>query len=424
MRVWIVAIGEPLPLPTNVGARLHRAGQFAVWSNAHAPILWWTSSFDHFKKDFMVDGDKVFRLCDNLALRAFKGCGYRSNLSLARLRDQRLLAKKMYAAMKQDAVPPDIILCSLPPVEIAEAVVKYGHEAGVPVVLDLRDMWPDIFIDHAPSALRPLVELALKPMFSQAERVCRDADALIGITDSFVDWGLAKAGRERGEWDKAFPFAYSPDPPVADKLAEADRFWDSLGVLKKDSPFTVCFFGSINRQFDFKTIFKAFRVAGDKVRLVVCGHGDKFDHVKNLAKGQGNILFPGWIDAPRIYSLMRRSHAGLDPLSDRYDFLASINNKATEYLSAGLPIISSPCRGELFNLLQKYQCGVSFNPGDSAALAGIISRLAVAPAEVSRMAEGAARCFEENFVAEKVHSAMFAHLQVIAKAFKEKRPNG
>lgn len=420
MRVWIVTIGEPLPLSANAGARLHRSGQFALWARAHVKISWWTSAFDHFNKKFLFKGDQVVRFGENLVLRAFKGCGYRSNLSLARLRDQRLLAEKMYAAMKQEAVPPDIILCSLPPVEIAAAAVKYGREAGVPVVLDLRDMWPDIFIDHAPSVLRPLAKLALKPMFRQAEKVCRDADALMGITDSFLDWGLAKAGRKQGEWDKAFPFAYNPNPPAADKLAEADGFWDSLGVLKKDNPFTVCFFGSINRQFDFKTIFEAFRTVGDKARLIVCGSGDKFDHVQSLARGQANILFPGWVDAPRIYSLMRRSHAGLDPLSDRYDFLASINNKAVEYLSAGLPIISSPCRGELFNLLQKYQCGISFNPGDSAALAGIISRLAAVPLEVTRMAEGAAKCFEENFVAEKVHSEMFSHLQLIADEFKRK----
>lgn len=420
MNIWLVTIGEPVPDSVDFRGRLHRTGQFALSSSKDAGIEWWTSSFDHFKKKFLFEGDEVVRLGDNLVLSAFKGCGYRSNLSLARLRDQRLLAKKMYAAMKQETAHPDIILCSLPPVEIAEAAVRYGREAGFPVVLDLRDMWPDIFVDHAPSVLRPLARLVLKPMFRQAEKVCREADALIGITDSFLDWGLGKAGRKKRDWDKAFPFAYNPNPPDAEKLAEADRFWDSLGVLKKDNPFTVCFFGSINRQFDFKTVFDAFRVVGDKARLIVCGSGDKFAYVKGLAKGQNNILFPGWVDAPRIYSLMRRSNAGLDPLSDRYDFLASINNKAVEYLSTGLPIISSPCRGELFNLLQKYQGGVSFNPGDSAALAGIISRLAAAPLEVTRMAEGAAKCFEENFVAEKVHSEMFSHLQLIVDEFKRK----
>ena len=55
--------------------------------------------------------------------------------------------------------------------------------------------------------------------------------------------------------------------------------------------------------------------------------------------------FPGWVDAAKIFVLMRRSAVGLDPLPDRYDFLATINNKAIEYMSAGLPVISSPDRG-------------------------------------------------------------------------------
>jgi hypothetical protein len=33
---------------------------------------------------------------------------------------------------------------------------------------------------------------------------------------------------------------------------------------------------------------------------------------------------------------------GLDPMPDRYDLVVHINNQAIEYLSGGLPIVSSP----------------------------------------------------------------------------------
>ena len=53
---------------------------------------------------------------------------------------------------------------------------------------------------------------------------------------------------------------------------------------------------------------------------------------------------------------------GIDPLPDRYDYLASINNKAVEYLSAGLPVVSSPRHGVLYELLEREECGLVTRP--------------------------------------------------------------
>ena len=102
---------------------------------------------------------------------------------------------------------------------------------------------------------------------------------------------------------------------------------------------------------------------------MLCGAGDRFEHYRALAAGLPNVLLPGWVDAAAIHVLMRRSACGLDPLSDRYDFLATINNKAIEYFSAGLPVISSPRRGTLAELLAAEECGLSYDLGDAAGLA-------------------------------------------------------
>jgi glycosyltransferase involved in cell wall biosynthesis len=404
----------------NHRARLHRTGQFALWVGEHATTSWWTSSFDHFRKKFLVAGDKVVRVGDNLVLRAFKGCGYHSNLSLARLKDQRLLAKKMYAAMKQEGSHPDIILCSLPPVEIASAAVKYGREVGIPVVLDLRDMWPDIFVDHAPSALRPAVRLILKPMFREAEKLFSRADALIGITDEFLGWGLGKAGRERSSWDTVIPFAYNSVPPAEGIVDAAASAWDKLGIGEKH-PFRVCFFGSLSRQFDIPTVIKAsdiLRARKIAVQFVICGDGDCLRKFRKIAEGNPDIVFPGWVDAAAIYTLMRRSSAGIAPLPDRYDYLSTINNKSVEYLSASLPIISCPSRGALARFLAERKCGVSFDYGRPELLAELIQGLTRSPGRLAQMSHNAKKAFEDNFVAEKVNAAMLAHLERIVAEYK------
>ena len=84
---------------------------------------------------------------------------------------------------------------------------------------------------------------------------------------------------------------------------------------------------------------------------------------------------PGWVKAAQIHVLMRLSSVGLNPVADRYDFLATINNKAIKYMSGNLPIISNPEEGVLYDLLKKYCCGVSYASGDAEGLFNILTRL-------------------------------------------------
>lgn len=424
MEIWLITIGEPVPLSGNQNARLIRTGQFAFWASSRAKITWWTSAFDHVNRKFVVEKDSDIRINANLQIRLFKGCGYNSNISLKRFIDQNLLAKKMLWNMREDAHKPDIIVCSVPPVELAAAAVKYGNENSIPVLLDLRDMWPDIFIDHAPASLRGVARLVLAPLFRQAKKAFLGASALIGITEEFVDWGVSKAGRARNSWDASFSFAYNTTPPAAPNAAQASAFWDKHGVRAGDGEFRICFIGTLNHQFDIPTVIKAsgiLRERGVKAQFVICGDGAKLADFKRLAEGNPDILFPGWVDAAAIYLLMRRSSIGLAPLPDRYDFLATINNKSVEYLSAGLPIISCPAKGTLFRFLAENKCGCSVKYGDATGLADIIADLVKAPAALSQMSANAAKAFENNFTAENVNSKMMRHLQLVTREFNAGR---
>ena len=82
------------------------------------------------------------------------GCGYSSNVSLARFRDHRQVAERFAAAAAAEPRRPDIIVAGLPTIELCLESTRYGKQRGVPVVLDMRDMWPDVFLELLPPALR------------------------------------------------------------------------------------------------------------------------------------------------------------------------------------------------------------------------------------------------------------------------------
>jgi glycosyltransferase involved in cell wall biosynthesis len=413
MNIWLITIGEPLPLGISKDDRLHRTGQFARFlaSRGHN-VVWWTSTFDHFRKQHHFSDDSTVDVAPRLHLRALRGCGYSRNISLSRFRDHVLIARK-FSAAAANCETPDILVAALPTIELCAACVDYGEPRGIPVVLDMRDMWPDIFLDVLPRPLRFLGRAPLAPLYRQARRACARAAAIIGVTEGFVEWGLRRGGRQRSSLDRVFPLAYQSTTPPADKLALAETFWDGLGVYKNEPVFTVCYFGNVGAQLDLTHVVEAARTLnqrGRPVRFVLCGRGERLEEYRRRAQGLPNILFPGWVDGAQIWSLMRRSNAGLDPLPDRFDFLTHINNKAAEYLSAGLPVISSPRRGTLCDLLASESCGLSYSAGSADELVGIVEHLRKDAVALGRMSARAGELFDQRFSSDVVYTQMAEYL--------------
>ena len=409
-----------MPVTTDSPVRLQRTGYLAHFLAEHGhEVVWWTSSFDHANKRHRVPADTTIHLKENLELILLHGCGYDSNVSFARLLDYSQLASKF--SKQADLRPkPDVFLCSFPPIELSRAGVEYGQRKGVPVVLDLRDMWPEIFVDAFPGYLRRFAQIAVRPMSRVAQKAIAEAVALTGNTEEFVEWGLSRAGRTRTPSDRAFPYGYATRPPLETSLRRAEEYWDEMCVRDDRSRFVVCFIGNLGRALDVATIISAARRIGGacpRMQFVICGTGDKASHFRVLASDLPSVVFTGRIDSAQIYALLRRSAVGLNPLPDRYDFLATINNKVPEYFSAGLPIISSPDRGVLHDLLMNHQCGLSYPQGDIDTLVGILLKLEGDRVLLQRLSDNAGRLFQQMFIADKVCAEMMGYLEGIANEY-------
>lgn len=421
MNIWLATIGEPVPLEAGAADRLHRTGYFAHFlADRGHKVLWWTSTFDHFRKRHLAKTDTTADLNQNLRIRMLRGRGYSRNVSVARLRDHAEVARK-FASEAPDAaagnIRPDVIVAALPCLNLSAASADFGRRHGIPVVLDMRDMWPDIFVDTAPRPLRPLAHTLLQPMFRQARRACAQATAITGITDAFVNWGIARGRRRRTPLDHAFPLGYSTEAPAGEAIRAAEEAWDRLGI-RENGPFTVCYFGNMSRQLDLMHAIDAAReieMRGAPIRFVLCGDGERLEEYRRAAAGLLNVTLPGWVDRAAIYTLMRRSHMGLDPLPARYDFLATVNNKAIEYMSAGLPVVSSPRHGVLCELLEQRGCGFSYEAGDAPALADALCIVARNPDSCAGMRHASAALFREQFTAETVCASMESHLERIVR---------
>jgi glycosyltransferase involved in cell wall biosynthesis len=417
MNIWLITIGEPLPGIDGTKDRLLRTGYLSKFmADKGNNVTWWTSTFNHYNKRHFYNSDTTLQITKRLQIKLLHGCGYRKNLSLSRLLDHKQIAYKFLKTVKRYP-SPDIILCSLPIIELSLVSVNYGIAQNIPVVLDLRDMWPDIFIDHIPKMMRPLARIIAEPIFRDARKALARATAITGISNGFVDWGIKRGRRTRTYKDKAFPIGYTTAIPNRKDVIEAESYWDKKGVIDNDKTFIVCFIGTIGHQFDLTTIIIAARKlkkSGKHFSFVICGMGDAIERYKRIAKYDTTVSFPGWMNFAQIYVLMLRSAVAIDPLPNRYDFLVTINNKAFEYMSAGLPIVSCPDKGVLYDLLKERDCGMSYSYGDANGLSECLAELYDDRQRLKKMSGNSKRLFKEKFAAERVYKDMAQYLCDIA----------
>jgi glycosyltransferase involved in cell wall biosynthesis len=418
MHIWLITIGEPLPTDDSK-SRLLRTGILAnLLVKNHHKVVWWTATFDHTKKQHRFIKDTSIDINDNFTIKLLHSSGYKKNISLNRIIDHYQVANK-FKEIAQSESQPDIILCSLPTLELSLVATEYGRENNIPVILDVRDLWPDIFLELAPKWGQWLAKLLLLPMFNTLRSACTQATAISGITPEFVDWGVNYASRERSKLDRDFPFGYSEITPTQKAIAAAEEFWDKQGIGQSNKEFIACFFGTIGHQFELETVIEAARRLTKQsrpIRFVLCGSGENLAFYQDLASDCKNIIFPGWVGAAEIWTMMRMSSVGLAPYPNRKDFCASLPNKSIEYLSAGLPVVSS-LKGTLESLLSNYNCGVTYVNDDAESLVAALINLYDYPEQLKILSQNAIAIYKGMFVAEKVYEDMISYLELVCKSY-------
>lgn len=414
MRVWLLTIGEPLPTDAD-HQRLLRTGLLSrTLADRGHDVLWWTSAFDHTLKRLRCIGDSLQTLDARQSIMLLNGGGYKRNISIDRWRDHARLARRFEIHARQQA-PPDVIVASLPSIELALAAVNYGRARGIPVVIDVRDLWPDVMVDLLPPLARPIGHLLTLKMRRQVIATCQGATAITGHASPFVTWGLRHAGRVAASADRHFPHGYPVPHVSAEQQAAAERALAAYGIDLSPDRIIVAFTGTIGTQTELAPAIEAAKLlqADRRIQFVIAGTGDRFDDYRRTALGLPNVAFPGWLNRNEIAVLLERATFGLAPYPHRKDWLATIPNKFPEYLSAGLPLLVSLTSGLMVEFIRENECGISY-AHSSEKLASAISQLADDPENTLALKAAAWSAFERHFRAEIVYSSMVDYLEGIA----------
>lgn len=395
MNIWLIQTGEPLP--TEHDARKMRTAMLAerLIERGHS-VIWWSSAFDHLKKKWLVEKDAELAPSGNLKFVLLRGTGYKRNVSITRIIDHRIVARRFKSAIK-DMPLPDAIVASLPPHDLAYEAVKFAGQKNIPVIVDIRDPWPDIFLDILPKGLKAPAKVLLFRDFSMLKTALKDASSIVAVTNTFLDWGLAHAERTRRPWDRTFYLGYTRDTGKAC----ANK---AINGLKKNAKkfFTISFIGTFAHYHNPSILLECagrFLKEDPDIRFVIAGDGELSGEIRKKAKALTNVILPGWLDKAAIDELLKISDVGVCPSGHEASLFP---NKAFLYLSGGLPVISA-FSGDLKDILEQRKAGFYYKPGDVDGLAECIKRLHDDAALYKKIAQNAINLFNELFDAEKIY---------------------
>jgi len=419
VHLWIVRMQEPLPAPDGRG-RLMRAGQLALAAVERGwRVTWWTSLFDHYGGDWHRPENIEAARERGIALELLRGVAYRRPVSPGRFLHD-LLAAAAFLRRARRRAAPDAVLVSLPPIELTAAAVAVARFRGVPVAVDVRDIWPDVWSEVVPPILRPAVRLAQVPYRALLARALRRADAVFACGLSALRWATRLAGREPGPADGVFPHAARVLEPTPAERYKAEAWLTSAGVPAARGPeerLRLVFAGGFTERTGILLFLETFRGLPPQVRhgvrVLVAGRGPLEAQVRAAAARDPAVELLGWLDPVRLHLLYERCDVGLLPHVRTFETGWTLVNKFGDYLAHGLPVLTT-LDDDVGRFVREHGCGLVWEPERPAEFAARLTELRDSPDLLAQL-RAAARRIAPFFRSERVYGAMLDRLEALAR---------
>jgi glycosyltransferase involved in cell wall biosynthesis len=354
-------------------------------------ITWITSDFHHWSHQRR--SHEAVPEQDRNHVRLVPTLPYIGNLSLRRLVSHSLLSFRMWRELTLLRPKPDVVLCA-GCVEVMYLAALWGRRHGIRVIVDVLDLWPDLFVLALPAPMRRLGRLLFAPWFYLSQRTYVYASHVTSVSKAYTAWAMRRGKREDWENSSHYYLGCGKDTP----LDPPSKSREKLRCL---------FAGQFGFSYDLETVIEVARRLWSQgrtdIEFVLAGDGYKKQDLVLAARGVGTVTFPGWLQPPALADIATHCHVALNC----YTSIAtqSVPSKMFDYMQFGLYILNS-LPGEAQELLERYQIGGSYRAEDSGQLYAQLVQLAGDIEPVITKGLHAREVFDSEFDAAVVYERM------------------
>ena len=407
MNVWILQTGEPLHIDEDHSRPMRAMNLSNKLAESGHNVVIFSSTFYHQKKSHRAKKYSIFTVSENIEIRLIPSIGYYKHIGLRRLFDHFQMAWNLKKLLKKEESFPDIAFIGYPPIESAWVMSKWLKKKGVPMLLDVKDLWPTIFLEPFPRLLKPLASFLFYFYFYLAKKTINNADGISTMSESFLKWALTFSGKANSSSDRIVKLT-SIDNKFSPKNIELSyEWWYKKGLIPRSKKFF--FIGTFSSSFEFDEIY----IAASKLsecQFILCGDGPELVNIKAMMSPLSNVIFPGWIDEVKIKSLSYMSSALIAPYKNIDNFSLNIPNKIVDSFLLGLPVLTS-LNGEVEKLINSHNVGFIYGPNFSfiQCIESLINNEELQK-EISKNARD---LYESEFEYNLVYGGLVSHLEYI-----------
>lgn len=356
MNVWIV---NHYAIPPSMGGLVRHYYFSKYLQKKGHTVKIFTSSKIHNTDINMIKDKSLYReeMEDGVEYTFVRSRDYKGN-GIDRIVNMIDLPFKMWKAMKRfwKKKKPDVIYTSSPDLFVAFFALLFGKRHRVPVVVEIRDLWPESIVEYVGMSKRNPI---IKVLYMLEKWIYRKANQLIFTIPGGKDYIIDK------KWDKKVDLKKVNYINNGVDLEEYSKE-KSIGFTDEDldnNKFKVVYVGSIRQVNNVRALVKVAeclqRRGETDIQLLIYGDGTEKARLEEYCKNQGltNIVFKGKVDKKKVPYILSKSNLNLLNYKQAATWkYGGSQNKQFEYLASGRPICSNVKMGH--SIIEKYQCGL------------------------------------------------------------------
>lgn len=272
---------------------------------------------------------------------------------------ERILAFLKFALLSSQraaSLKSDIIFATSTPLTIAIPAIYAAYKRRVPMVFEVRDLWPEMPI--AMGALtNPLLVRAAQSLETWAYQ---NASAVVALSPG-MKMGVMRAGYPSSRV-AVIPNGCDNAEFAGEKDA-ASKFRTSRPWLG-DNPLLIYAgtFGRVNGVGYVVDLAKHLLSIGSNIRLLLVGDGEEYERILLKARESGvldqNLFFESGVSKRDVSVLFAAATMASNLVIDLPEARANSANKFFDSLAAGTPIFLNH-GGWMHDLVLEHRCGIA-----------------------------------------------------------------
>lgn len=380
MKIWIVNPYGTLP---SEGWREYRSFLLAkALAKRGHEVTCWISDFEHRSKSYRTSGELHDPLLPGgVRVIAVHSSAYRHNISLNRIFYEINFGKN-WALAAENQSTPDVIVLGDPALFFGSPVAKYAKCHEKKLVLDVIDLWPELFTVALPKFLQPLGNVIFHPMFRKRNKLANSCNALVAVSQDYLNV-INRSVQSKLPSMVAYlgiDVYQQRSQPINVSLSE------KLISFKNSFSMLVVYAGTLGDAYDMNLLLEAVRrtnAQGLSICFVVAGDGPrKMDLIAAANQYSTNLLFLGQLPSEDLTTLYAAADVGL--MTYVPGSTVAMPVKFFDYLTGGLAIISSLGR-DVAECIEKYKVGMTYKAANVDDLMNRLVFLERHPLELAKI---------------------------------------